>query len=68
MIKEVRVIAPEIGHQPIISVEYDDNTGLCNGSNAVNWNNILNLSGEPGSWSFSFKKDCYADCFEIMES
>ncbi len=50
----------------VLDVEYDDVTGLCNGSNADNWNNLLEFSGSEGSWSVSFTHDCYADIFEIV--
>jgi len=50
----------------ILTIDFDDNTGLCNGSNAANWNNIIEFSGSQGNWSPSFKNPKFGEIWEFV--
>ena len=56
----------EDGSNNVIGVDYDDSIGQCNGSNAANWNNILEFTGSPGNWTASFKNSKFAEVYEIL--
>ena len=66
MILQVKVIADIAAKDKIIDIEYNDDTGLFNGSNADNWNNLIELTGSQGNWTKSFKQMSYADIWVIL--
>jgi hypothetical protein len=65
---QVKVISEALpaAKNKTITIDYDDTTGLCNGSNAANWNNIIEFSGSPGNWSPSFKNPNFAEIWEFV--
>lgn len=67
-IQQVKYIDPASSFPTgqILDVDYDDDTGLCNGSNAENWNNILKFTGSPGNWTITFKPPSHAVLYEII--
>ena len=67
MIQKIKVIAESFPSKgKVIDVEFDDQTGVCNGSNSQNWNNIIEFSGASGNWSPSFKDQAFSNVYEFV--
>lgn len=66
MIVELKNRLSFIDNAPNLQVEYDDAKGVCNGSKAAIWNQILKFKGEPGNWTISFKDIHHAYIWTIL--